>query len=219
MSNIIEITPRNAATLGPSPLSSMLKSALEAPLVPVTGEHGFDMRPGPWKLPAVIPAAMAGEARQQLAYIDAVQMATAETTTVRGWLIALGNAVASSSAMAAEDVQTKVAAMLSLLDDYPAGVFTKATLKRAAKRFTFFPAYAELAKLLDEEQGELRAKRDKMRKIAEGVGRAQDEDEGPAGPRTLSDATQKLMEEFWARNGGRPAPRNMAASDARRMEG
>lgn len=169
-------------------------------MIPATGEHGFELKPGPWKPPAVVSRVMAAEAREHLARMSRVQFAPAETDTVKGWLIALGNVVASSSALTPEDVEVKVSAFLSLLEDYPAGVFTKATLKRAAQRFTFFPSFGELSKLLDEEEAALNVRRDRLRRIADGARRreAEPEDEWPAGPRTLSAETEAALARCYA---------------------
>ncbi|QCN95864.1 hypothetical protein D3093_11675 [Azospirillum argentinense] len=169
-------------------------------MVPVTGEHGFDLRPGPWKPPANVPPALAVEAREQLARLREVQLAPAELTSIRGWLVALGNAVASSSALAPEDVEVKIAALLGLLDEYPAGVFTRATLKRAAQKFTFFPSFAELSKLLDEEESTLNVKRERLRQIIDAAKRpsGEPEEELPAGPRVLSAETEALLRRCYA---------------------
>lgn len=135
-------------------------------MVSVMGEHGFDLKPGVWKLPAEIDSETRDEAAARASMIEIVQMRTAETDGIRRWLIALGNAVAASSALTETDVQAKVGVLIGLLDDYPAGVFTKASLRRAAQRFKFFPAFAELAKLLDEEARDLSAKRDRLLAVA-----------------------------------------------------
>lgn len=135
-------------------------------MVSVMGEHGFDVRPGAWQMPATLTAETIAEAQEQLAWVENVQLAEAATSAVRGWLLLLGNATASSSKLTPEDVKVKISAMLTLLDDYPAGVFTKASLKRAARRFRFFPGFEELAPVLDEEAKELRQKRDRLLAIA-----------------------------------------------------
>ena len=134
--------------------------------MPVMGTDGFDLRPGPWQPPAVIPAALAMEARAQLEWLDAHAMQPAETGDIRAWLLALGNAVAASSGLTAAAVEVKLSALLGLLDDYPAGTFSKAALRRAAKRFKFFPSFAELDDLLAEEAAELREKRKRLHTIA-----------------------------------------------------
>ncbi len=77
---------------------------------------------------------MAREAWVRVAWMDMVQLVPAESASIRGWLLALGNSVALSAALTATDVQMKVSALLTLLDDYPAGVFSKGTLKCAARR-------------------------------------------------------------------------------------
>jgi hypothetical protein len=221
MPNIAKQTSAAVRAMGgPPPLSISLTTALETPLVPVVGDDGFDMRPGSWKPPAVVSAVMVSEAGQHIAFMDAVQFATAETSTVKAWLIALGNAVASSSALTADDVQAKVSALLTLLEDYPAGVFTKATLKRAATRFTFFPAFAELAKVLDDEAAALRLKRGRLEKIASGGGGAPaaPADDAPSGPRTLSDEVQSMLARVKANLSSatpltRPEPRRQEAAE------
>ncbi|CAO3358633.1 hypothetical protein [Azospirillum palustre] len=126
------------------------------------GEHGYDVKPGAWKLPAVVTPDVIAEAGEHLAWTEGVLLADAATEAMRSWLLALGNASASSRTLTPDDVEMKVGVMLTLMDDYPAGVFTKATLKRAARRFRFFPGFEELAPFLDDEARDLRVKRDRL---------------------------------------------------------
>lgn len=135
-------------------------------MVSVLGEHGFDLKPGAWKLPATITPDMAQEAREQLVWAETVQLSEASTSAMKGWLLALGNANASSAKLTAADVEAKVSILLTLMDEYPAGVFTKASLKRAARRFRFFPGFEELAPFLDDEEKALRQKRERLQAIA-----------------------------------------------------
>lgn len=130
------------------------------------GTEGFDLRPGTWQPPTVIPAALAMEARAQLEWLDAHAMRPAETGDIRAWLLALGNAVAASSGLTAAAVEVKLSALLGLLEDYPAGTFSKAALRCAAKRFKFFPSFAELDDLLAAETAALREKRKRLHAIA-----------------------------------------------------
>ncbi|WP_247891430.1 S49 family peptidase [Azospirillum argentinense] len=78
MNSIVKSAHSRAAMVGPSPLSDLLKNALEAPMEPVTGEHGFDLKPGPWKPPADVSPALASEAREHLAWLRDVQCIPAE---------------------------------------------------------------------------------------------------------------------------------------------
>lgn len=151
---------------GPPPLSESLRTAIEPPTVGVITDHGYDERPGPWKPPRDIDADMAADAARQLAWLDDVGMRPAGAATMRGWLVALGNACANSSAASSADVTAKIGVLLTLLDGFSTACFTKASLKRAAEQFKFFPAAAELTKFLSSEESALRLRRDRMRILA-----------------------------------------------------
>jgi len=161
------------------------------------GDAGYETREGPWTAPAVVTPAMAAEARAAAESVRGL-LAPADIGTVKRWLIALGNAVAGNVSTA--EAEARVAAMLTLLDDLPAGVFTKSTLKRAAAAFTFFPSFAELSRLLADETGKLRAKGERLDAIASTATRSQGTGSvsPPSGPRRLSPAIDEILRRFRA---------------------
>lgn len=176
-------------------------------MVSVTGEHGFETKPGKWVAPASVPAALAAEAARALVEMQRFTR-PAETNKVRNWLAALGNAVASSSSMSATDVEVKVSALLTLLEDYPDGVFTKATLKKVAQAFRFFPSFAELSGLLDREAADLKAKVARVETIAQAprlsiAGPARQDKWSPPNDDQKAKVAEIMAE--WRRKNGMPA--------------
>lgn len=104
-----------------------------------------------WHQPPVVTQstreAAAAWLRDHAAHIE-----PAGRDTIARWLEALGTVAAGT--MSAEEVRIKAAGYVTLLDGRPAYQFTKSTLKAAALAFTWFPALAELAKLLDAQTDE-----------------------------------------------------------------
>lgn len=104
-----------------------------------------------WHQPPVVTQstreAAAAWLRDHAAHIE-----PAGRDTIARWLEALGTVAAGT--MSAEEVRIKAAGYVTLLDGRPAYQFTKFTLKAAALAFTWFPALAELAKLLDAQTDE-----------------------------------------------------------------
>lgn len=120
----------------------------------------------PWTAPDTVPPALAAEATRVLpAARRAVEPAARET--VEKWLLSLGAVVASN--MTAADVRVKVRAMATLLD-YPAAIYSTETMREAARAFTWFPSYAELAKVLDPIAAALRRRADRLEIIATAPG-------------------------------------------------
>ena len=72
----------------------------------------------------------------------------ASSETVGKWLTALGTMCAVPNG-SSESARAKIFSYISVLD-YPPICFTNGTLKRAAKRFKFFPAVNELSIFFDE---------------------------------------------------------------------
>jgi len=162
-------------------------------------DHGYETREGVWTPPVVVPPSMSAEARAALGTMEQTVLTTAGLETVRKWLVALGNVTASAATE--DEARVKVTAMLGLLDDYPAGCFTKSTLRHAASSFTFFPSFAELSKLLDGEAGRLRTRADRLRVIAAGAGARRDrggDDARRAGPGGFSPVVDEIMKRFHA---------------------
>ena len=87
--------------------------------------------------------------------------------TAAKWLSTLGLLVAGR--MATADARARLSAFGPLLADYPVRVFTMETLREAARRFKWFPSYAELAELLDEVAREIGSRVPLRRHIAASV--------------------------------------------------
>lgn len=135
--------------------SAELAKVLEPSRAPVYGgPGGFDTREGAWSPPAVIAPAMIEEAERLLPALASPPGGTPKRL-VAEWLARLGMAVASN--MGADEAMGKIEAIAGdLAADYPAGVFTDETRRKAMRAFKWFPSYSELAEILDPEKSKLR---------------------------------------------------------------
>lgn len=101
------------------------------------------------------------EATQAAAGVDeALKPAPAEV--VERWLEALGTLV--SAAPGEAEAARKIRAM-SVMLEFPARCFNRASLDAAARRFKFFPSYAELCEHLEAEASELKRLRHDLRRL------------------------------------------------------
>ena len=101
------------------------------------------------------------EATQAAAGVDgALKPAPAEV--VERWLEALGTLVSAASGEA--EAARKIRAM-SVMLEFPARCFNRASLDAAARRFKFFPSYAELCEHLEAEASELKRLRHDLRRL------------------------------------------------------
>jgi hypothetical protein len=100
----------------------------------------------PWRPPASVNAALKADAHRSLAQLDAA-LKPAERQLVKDWLLALGTLCAGQ--MSAADAKTKIAGYAGLLE-HPPLCFTRETLRDAARRFKWWPSFAEIAAFLDE---------------------------------------------------------------------
>lgn len=132
----------------------------------VIGDNGFDLRPVAWKPPAVVTPAMQREARGLLPAIEA-QLTPADQPEVERWLATLG-ALTARRDMAVQDAQIRLRAYASLMT-VPAGCLTREVLARAGRKFTWFPAYAEVAEFIEAEADKLRSRKRRLQRIAEHV--------------------------------------------------
>lgn len=128
-------------------VSADLSKAVAGESVPVYGgDYGVEFRDR-WRCPSVVPLSLRDEANTVL---EKARVALTPPTSqdVTKWLVALGLLVASK--MTEADARAKVAAFVPLID-HPAGCFTSDSLKRAAKRFDWWPSFKELSAFLDAE--------------------------------------------------------------------
>lgn len=124
------------------------------------------------------------EAAAALAAMDAAE-SVAPPSRVRQWLIDLAPLVAG--VMTLEDARQRVDALAVSLD-YPEACFTPASLRKAARRFTFFPGYKELCDVLDDHRTELRVRRQRLAAIVQADGQAGPAAVGRKTPPSLSPA-------------------------------
>lgn len=100
-----------------------------------------------WQRPALVTETIRHQAGAALAQWSE-RYAPAPDQAKRDWLVKLGLLVAGT--MTEADARVKSAALIDVID-HPSGCFTKHSLRRAAERFKFWPSFAELKELLDEE--------------------------------------------------------------------
>ena len=146
------------------PLSVVLQNAVSDKMALSFGPGGYDERPMPWKLPAVVTSEMRSDAdaasRVLWRALRPASMADAEL-----WLASLGSLTISRKD--ADDAEAAIRAMAGLLDDVPVAVLTQEVLRKAAKKFKWWPSFAELAEFLDTEKAELERRLKRLRSIAE----------------------------------------------------
>lgn len=156
MGDLVSMTGQNVTASSAS--IEQLKTAL-SDRIEVTFGTGDDPSPygaetrAVWSLPDRITEDMLDAAlgRQQM-LMETLEPAGAER--VSRWLVKLGAVCAAS--ISEEAAQAKVNALCMLLDDAPAGAFTKGSYRRAVEQFKFFPAGQELLKFVEVETGRIK---------------------------------------------------------------
>lgn len=115
-----------------------------------------------WEMPRPVTEKMVADAK---AYFPVAQTdcQNAGRDAIERWLTALGTLCAGK--MGVEEAQAKLKAYSSMLE-VPASVLTKQTLDEAARKFTWFPAYGEIAEFLDSKAQIKRKIRDRLDRIA-----------------------------------------------------
>ncbi len=134
-----------------------------------------------------IPSAVRNEAEAALSAIDEALKPAPEALVLR-WLTALGTLTATRPDEA--DASGKVRAYAAMLE-LPASAFTRRSLDAAARRFRFFPSYAELTEHLEAETADARRTRHQLRRLAA----LPVADSSPAGQR-WSELTAEQREQF-----------------------
>jgi hypothetical protein len=149
--------------------AEQLRKALADSLAPSYGSDdqppvgGMQFRETAWQLPAVITEGMCAEAERMLGETQRMNEPAEKVGAVR-WLASLGLTVAGA-AIRAEDANAKAEALWMVLEDFPAGCFTKATLKRAVAKFLGFPSGQELVAFLKDEQRRIRTRDERLMAI------------------------------------------------------
>lgn len=124
----------------------------------------------PWEPPAVVSEGLKAEAAAALRELEAALAREAAHATVLAWLENLGVLV-SSGRMTATDAKLKLGAYSAMLvSRYSAAFWTDESLHRVARACKWFPDYAELFRLLDDEAARQRSLRSRLRRLAGIVG-------------------------------------------------
>ena len=110
--------------------------------------------------PLEISSTQRSEAERALAAIDAA-LQPAPQALIERWVAALGTLCAGKPDEA--DAAAKIRAYAAMLE-FPASAFSRSSLDAAARRFKFFPAYAELVEHLEAEVAAAKAQRHQLRR-------------------------------------------------------
>ena len=108
-----------------------------------------------------IPPSARAEAERALAAIDA-SLQPAPREIVDRWVAALGTLVAGGN-LTVEEARVKGAAYAAMLE-YPSSAFSRASLDAAARKFRWFPSYAEVCEHLEAEVAAAKAQRHQLRR-------------------------------------------------------
>ena len=110
--------------------------------------------------PLEISSTQRAEAERALAAIDAA-LQPAPQALIERWVAALGTLCAGKPDEA--DAAAKIRAYAAMLE-FPASAFSRSSLDAAARRFKFFPAYAELVEHLEAEVAAAKDQRHQLRR-------------------------------------------------------
>lgn len=142
----------------PEKLSAAVKGRTVATGLNVDADLAFRET---WALPAVTEDLKA-QAAVALANLEGVKAASVDDK--QKWVAALLRLCTGRKEPG--DIEAKVVAYSAMLD-YPSFAFTKTTLGKAAARFVWFPAFAELTQFLDSEVSEYRTLIRRLSSIAD----------------------------------------------------
>lgn len=173
---------------------------LEAPTAPVFGDGDTGFRAQPWRPPARVPEDVRREVIHALGILNTMRGAP-QVGQVEDFIAHLAALCAGRELPPEEKLTAAVSAILR--GDYPAAMFLDVGfLDRAARRFSWWPSWAELAPVLDEDRDRLRVQEERLTIIAKGGAggrRREGVDEPWTGPRRLSAETEALLEN-WRRH-------------------
>lgn len=158
-------SPNTSTPTLPQPLRSELDALLEPPRRPVYGDGGqFDLVEGEWKPPANPSPAIVVAAQTELQRLNVLSQPAA-AASVQSWLGSLG-VLCAGGKTSVTDAALKLQAYSDLLAGrYSAGLFTKASLGRARREFSWFPTFAEVASFLDREAAAFRVRERRLAQI------------------------------------------------------
>lgn len=110
--------------------------------------------------PLAISSTQKAEAERALAAIEAALQPAPQALALR-WISALGTLTATKPGEADGDAKARAyAAML----EYPGSAFSRASLDAAARKFRWFPSYAEVCEHLEAEVAAAKAQRHQLRR-------------------------------------------------------
>jgi hypothetical protein len=134
-------------------IATALSSSLKGLLARIETEQPGAPMPASSRLKA--------EAQSALAAVDEALKPAPEALALR-WLTALGTLTATRTDEA--DATGKARAYATMLE-YPASAFTKSSLGVAARKFRWFPSFAELCEHLEAETAETKRLRHQLRRV------------------------------------------------------
>jgi hypothetical protein len=114
-----------------------------------------------WVAPSSVDAQVKAEARAKLPNVLRLA-ADAELDTIRKWLASLG--VMCAGQMSATDAKAKMAVLAPMLK-HPGSSFTEDTLREAARKFKWFPSFAEVDEFLDKKSRPIKALSYRLQRI------------------------------------------------------
>lgn len=103
---------------------------------------------GQWQPPAINPAMQQHAAKVLENFTERFQ--PSQISSARRWLDSLGMFVVGKTTV--DDLTARIEAYAGIACKYPRGCFTQSSLERAAEKFKFWPAYAEIRDFLEEEK-------------------------------------------------------------------
>jgi hypothetical protein len=121
------------------------------------------MKERPWTAPKTVEERDAGEALRNLPIVERLCQ-PCPRETVSKWLATLG-VMCAGQQLTAADAKAKISAYSAHLN-HPASCFTNDTLNEAARKFKWFPSYAEVAEFLDLKAQQQLNMRFRLEKIA-----------------------------------------------------
>lgn len=116
-----------------------------------------------WYPPRAQPAAVVQAALDELDRIERALYDNPTKRQVAEWLGQLG--ILTAGKMTADDARMRLAAYAGMLSDAPIGAFTRESLKRAARKFTWFPTFSEVSEFIDKEHWWLKAQKIRLDRI------------------------------------------------------
>lgn len=169
MAQEIEISRRTAlpSLSLPASLSEVIADQTAPSMAGSVGIYGYEAVPVPWELKLPISVGDVAAAKALLPLAEAAcELAKPDDGRTWNWLLMLGAITAGRTSM--DDAKVKLTAYRKLLE-VPVGIFDDETvMRRAGKRFKFFPSFSELAEFIEAERRRLDQQARRLRIVAFG---------------------------------------------------